>query len=426
MSAEPLAIEWVRRETHALRTRVMQLRAFATTVPMIPSAAVAPSVLAALEAHLRDGRRELLRRVRAFLRWLDHEGHEDPARAQRHFAALRLRFQQLLTRVDIFSDALVQRAEHDTGVWISGLDAAARDALEIEGHDAPRPPVLCYLDRGHGAAIRRLRARLPGAVENPVALIRLPRERMIGSGVAASLAHEVGHQVSATLALTASLAPTLRALAQGAGPRARAWALWSRWISEVIADFWAVAKVGVAATQGLMAMLSLPRPVVLHTTPGDPHPTPWIRAKLSAAIGEALFPDPQWGRLSSMWEQLLPLDGVDPAQVRLLRALEDTLPAVATLLAEHRPAALRGRSLREVSGAEDRAPARLRALATEWALNPQRALSTPPTIALGTLGQARLDGRMGAAPESRLLETLLRGWALRGAWQTAETCSTRH
>jgi hypothetical protein len=52
--------------------------------------------------------------------------------------------------------------------------------------------MVCYLDRGHGAAIRRARTRLPGGKSNPVAVIRVPRERMISHGIASSLIHEVG------------------------------------------------------------------------------------------------------------------------------------------------------------------------------------------------------------------------------------------
>jgi hypothetical protein len=40
----------------------------------------------------------------------------------------------------------------------------------------------------------------------------VPRERMVGSGVASSLVHEVGHQAAALLDLTNSLRPSLRGM----------------------------------------------------------------------------------------------------------------------------------------------------------------------------------------------------------------------
>lgn len=421
MNTDLTAARWLDREARALRTRVARVRPFAMTIPAIPSAAVSPSVLAAIESHMRLGRRDLVARAEAYLRWLRAAGFRDAARAQARFALLRLRFQQLLSRFDIFADALGQRSEHDTGVWVAGLDAVANDAMRVEG--VASAPCLCYLDRGHGAAIRRLRARLPGDARNPVAIIRLPRERMIGSGLASSLAHEVGHQVSASLDLLPSVRPLLRSMRRGGGPLSAAWASWERWISEVLADFWGVARVGVTATQGLMAMLSLPRAFMFHGSPEDPHPSPWIRVKLSCALGAELHPSPQWAELAAMWERLTPLAGVDVETVRGLRALESTLPAVATMLAEHRPPMLRGRTLREAAEVGARHPTALRRVLRGWAARPQEAWRTPPTIALAALGQARTDGVMSAESESRALEVMLRRWALETSLKTAMTCS---
>ena len=114
---------------------------------------------------------------------------------------------------------------------------------------------------------------------------------MVGSGIASSLFHEVGHQGAALLSLE-SLRPVLRGLRKGSPSDAAAWDLWERWISEIVADFWSVARVGVASTMGLMGVVSLPRAFVFRINPDDPHPAPWIRVKLSAAIGKALYPQP--------------------------------------------------------------------------------------------------------------------------------------
>ena len=64
------------------------------------------------------------------------------------------------------------------GTATAGSASVAADALALpEYYEAP--PVICYLDRGIGGAIRRARTRMPGGGENPVAVIRIPRERMI-------------------------------------------------------------------------------------------------------------------------------------------------------------------------------------------------------------------------------------------------------
>ena len=82
-------------------------------------------------------------------------------------------------------------------------------------------------------------------------------------------------------------------------------------ISEIVADLWAVAKVGITSTIGLIAVVSLPRAFVFPINLEDPHPAPWIRVMLSAAIGQALYPDPPWARLSELWESFYPLKGLD-------------------------------------------------------------------------------------------------------------------
>ncbi|MGH8614458.1 MAG: hypothetical protein ACREYF_21165 [Gammaproteobacteria bacterium] len=53
----------------------------------------------------------------------------------------------MLSQFDLFADALTQRSEHETGVWLSGLDVVAADALSLPDY-YPSPPVVCYLDHG--------------------------------------------------------------------------------------------------------------------------------------------------------------------------------------------------------------------------------------------------------------------------------------
>ncbi len=177
----------------------------------------------------------------------------------RAFTLLRLRFNGVLTHFDVFENVVTQRSENETGVWLSGLDVAAADALHLGGHFYETPPLVCYLVRGPGGAIRRVRTRLPGGGKSPVAIIQVPRERMVGSGIASTLVHEAGHQAAALLSLVESLGPQLRARAQQHPAEAQAWHLWERWISEIIADLWSVGCVAIASTLGLMSVVSLPQ-----------------------------------------------------------------------------------------------------------------------------------------------------------------------
>jgi hypothetical protein len=406
------------QEARTLLTRLETLRSFALHDTSVPAAAIGPKAQAAIERSMREARADVRGRVEEFIAWLETgPGRELPPHiAQRRFSIVRLRFNAALARFDIFADALTQRSEHRTGVWLSGLDALASEALALPGA-YESPPVVCYLDRGAGAAIRRARTRLPGGGENPVAIIRVPRERMVGSGIASSLVHEVGHQAAALLDLVNSLRGAMRKQV------APAWRLWERWISEIAADFWSVARIGIGSTLGLMAVVSLPRPFVFRLNMNDPHPTPWLRVKISCAIGERLFQDPRWRRLAAIWQELYPLEGLPEDRRQLLQQLEAHLPALVGMLAEHRPAALGGRTLMSVLRLAERRPERLDAHWRSAAGDASRLGALSPSLAFATLGQAKFDGRLDARSESAVVGRLLTHWALEGAISTNERCA---
>jgi hypothetical protein len=248
---------------------------------------------------------------------------------------------------------------------------------------------------------------------------------MVGSAIAGSLVHEVGHQGAALLDLVKSLRPVLQARRKEPGGRGLAWGYWDRWISEIVADFWSVARVGVAATVGLIGVVSLPRAFVFRIVPDDPHPFPWIRVQFCCATGQALYPDPQWARLAAVWSAMYPKEGLSQEQALLLAHLDASIPEFVDLLLNHRPAALGGRAMRQALDCAGREPARLRDLWREWRSSPSRARRARPTIAFAVIGQARADGLMTAREESEWLGRLLTFWALRGTLDMSELCASQ-
>jgi hypothetical protein len=420
------ATAFLEQEARALLTRLDLVRPFSVHETMVPAAAPMPAALSAIERFLLDGRAALRRHVMGYVHWLRGPGQAAAPVVQQHrFTVLRLAFNDVLSQFDLFTEAVTQRSEHQTGVWLAGLDMLAVDALRVRGSLGDPPPVLCYLARGPGAAIRRARTRLPGGVPNPVALIRVPRERMIGHGIASSLIHETGHQGAALLGLVESLRPALAA----AGRRARtttertAWLHWERWISEIVADLWSVAKLGVGSTLGLIGVVSLPGWFVFRFTPEDPHPVPWIRVHLSAAIGAALYPDPQWRRVTALWSSLYPLDRA-PEQVRIvLGDLLEHIPVFVRHLLGHRPPALGGGTLGAALAMPGRHRDELVAQFRVWRAAPGRMDAAPPALAFAVLGQARGAGLLTPERESRLLSGLLTRWAVRGSLDTSVLCA---
>ncbi len=424
MPLDPFAKAMLTHETRGLVTRLAMVKSFALQETMLPAAALLPAAQSAIDRFLVIGRRQLRRLLHEYLRWLQHPASDaaTPEEAQRRFTMLRLRFNVVLTQFDLFSDVITQRSENETGVWLGGLDVVSADALELPGYyDAP--PIICYLDRDIGAAIRRARTRLPGGGENPVAIVRVPRERMVGTGIASSLVHEVGHQAAALLDLVDSLRPVLKGLHGQAGAGHMRWDLWDRWISEIVADFWSVARVGIASTLGLIGVVSLPKAFVFRLNVDDPHPMPWLRVKLSAAIGEALYPHPQWGRVSALWESYYPPVGLPAETQAVLTQMQASMPAFVAVLINHRPKALRGRNLIEVMDLAPRQPARLATLYRQWGSNPADMYRAPPALVFAVIGQARADGGISAEDESALLSKLLTYWALRATVNTSELCA---
>lgn len=399
-------------EAKALLVRLHQVRPFAWTMPMVAAAAPSPKAQRSLYHLIKEGREQLRQKVERFIEVLKQDNRMPLHKCQSAYSILKLQFNSLLDQFDIFADVLNQRSEHEVGVWIAGLDVLAADVLRLDDEYYDRPELICYLDRGHGAAIRRARTRLPGGKENPVAIIKIPRERMVGSGIGSSLVHEVGHQGAALLGLIASLKPILENKANAEPARSKAWKLYELWISEILSDVWSVATLGISATTGLINVVSLPAYFVFRMPDGDPHPFPWIRVKISLAFGKALYPDPQWGKLEALWEQMYPTAQLGREQNDLIRILSETLPHFTSLVLQHSPAALEGSAFGEVFPTNTRQPAQLRQLYQKWRLNPEAIYRARPGLVFAAIGQARADHTISPFEENRLLSQALRQWVL--------------
>ncbi|HEY4765286.1 MAG TPA: hypothetical protein VIH75_16535 [Candidatus Sulfotelmatobacter sp.] len=420
----PFASWMLDQEARALLTRLGHVKPLAMQESMLPAAGLLPESQTAIEQFLTNGRRLLRSLVERFLDWLRSPAaaRTSAEAAQQAFTSLRLRFNGVLTHFDLFENVVTQRSENATGVWLSGLDVVSADALHLRGHYYDAPPIVCYLDRGMGGAIRRSRTRLPGGGENPVAIIKIPRERMVGSGIASSLVHEVGHQAAALLSLVESLRPVLRSLAEQRPAEAAAWQLWERWISEIVADLWSVGRVGISSTLGLMGVVSLPRAFVFRLNSDDPHPAPWIRVKLSASLGKAFYPQEAWKQLADLWESYYPLHG-SGKQRDLFMLLERTIPKLVNVLVHHRPAALRGRSVMQALDTDELQPARLRALLQHWRRAPEQMYRARPIVVFAAIGQGRVEGKITPEEESTVIGKLLTHWAVWSTLQAAAACA---
>ncbi len=172
-----------------------------------------------------------------------------------------------------------------------------------------------------------------------------------------------------------------------------------------------------------MGVVSLPRAFVFRPNHDDPHPMPWMRVQLSAAIGQALYPDPQWARLAALWESYYPLEGLDAGRCELIAALQAEKPRFVELLLTHRPQSLGGLSLAQALSSPTRQRADLAARWQRWGGSLASMRGAPPTLAFAAIGQARLGGALSAEDEARLLSELLRLWALDDALGASARCA---
>lgn len=403
-------------ESLSLLTRLKTVQPFALNTPMVRAASISAEAQNAINEHMNRIKQEIKSKIGSFVNWLKSAESQDitAEKAQAEYALLKLRFNNLLDQLDIFADVLLQRGEHETGTWISGLDVLAADSLKVEGNYYQPPPLICFLERGHGAAIRRARTRLPGGDENPVGVIQVPRERMVGSGIASSLIHEVGHQGSELLDLTQSIrAEISRQIEQS--HHAVSYQFLSRWLNEILSDFWAMAHLGITATYGLMSVVSLPSYFVFRIATDAPHPFPWIRVCISIAFGKTLYPHEQWERLENQWNSLYPTDNLPEEKRKIIADLLATLPEFTQMVANHQPESIKGKVLKEIFPYQQRQPLQLQETYNRWRSSKNLMYAAPPSLVFGVIGQAKADGKITANEESRILTQMLTHWALERA-----------
>lgn len=412
-------------EARGLLSRLNQIKPFVMHETMVLAAALPTDAQLAIERFLHSGREQLRAKVREFLRWLRGPGRMAPAsQRQKRFVLVRLEFNALLSQFDLFTEVVTQRSEAETGIWLSGLDMLADDALRIDADGTAPARAVCYLARGAGAAIRRAHTRLPGGQSNPVAIIRIPRERMVGSGIASSLIHEVGHQGAAQLDLVTSLRKDIRRAAS-AEPDGQ-WLTWDRWISEIVADMWSVGKLGLTSTVGLLAVVSLPKFFVFRDSGGDPHPTPYLRVLISSAIGEALYPDPQWEIMRTTWKQMYPTSSLTQAHRVRVERTEAAIGKLVDLLVHHRSPTLKGLELGGIWPLRERHPDNLRRLHHQWGNDVAVMARQPPSLVFSVIGQAKAAGAISPETENSLLTSLLTVWAVRSSLDTARHTYNPH
>ena len=407
MAISPYALWMLSQEAQALLTRLARVRSFALVEPMLPAATLLPD-RAGRDRALPRCRRRRAPQGRAWLsRWLrgpgGEAGNSSGGAAPVHLSQAQV--QCVITQFDLFNDVISQRSENETGVWLSGLDVVSADALTLPGGYYDVPPVICYLDRGVGAAIRRARTRLPGGGANPVAIIRVPRERMIGSGIASSLIHEVGHQGGGAARSRELAAAGAAGVCSGGGAtsarRGGCGSAGSPRSSRTSGRWRASAS---SSTMGLDGRGQPAAPVRVPPQRGRSASRAMDPRQAELRDGQGALPASAMGAARRLWESFYPIararrpSGSSCSRscrqhAGLRRAARQPSPEGAARALARRGARRGGAP----AGAIGRAVPRLEPVAG------RRCIAPRPTLVFAVLGQAAADGQLTPEDESALL-----------------------
>lgn len=416
MATNNYILDILERRAHSLRSRIQQIKPFTITMPMVKAAAFPDVVENKVERMIKNGCSEIENNVKEYLVWLNNSKNNskylDAQKAQKKFTLLKLRFNALHERIDIYSDVYTQRSEHETGVLLKGLDQLAIDGLRSYRNIIPEVPIICYLERGLGAAIRRFTTKLPGRKKAPVTIIRIPRERIISPAIAASILHEVGHQVAALLGLNNDLRSAIEKKMLNENVNKVVWNYFKLWASEIIADFWAITNLGISATDGLMGVVSLPRYFIFRVNPGDPHPFPWIRVIISIHIGKAVYPQANWDQLINCWHKMYPLSNIKKSTLQIVQGVERSLPEFIRFLLNFRTPKTKNIPLKSLVNTNERTLLKLRSIYAPWINNKNIIKPISPVLFFAALGQAAFDNKISVAHQTELIMYHLKKWAM--------------
>lgn len=273
---------------------------------------------------------------------------------------LRRRYLQVETVVGFFGDAIGTRSNPRLTAVMRGLDALAVISMEkvLTPLGIDVPPVLTYLDKGLGASILRVGARLWDASLSPVAAIKITHHNLWQP---TSLVHETGHQVAHLTRWNGELAASLEAVL--APHSALAGRIWRSWASEVAGDVYAFSLLGWAPVPALATVVDGPSAAVFRMPLGDPHPFGWLRVQFNIALCREWYGEGPWDELAQTWAGRHPIEAAGPLAREVIAASLPLLPRIVEACTRRPMAAFHGRPLSGLADPAKASPAALARLA---------------------------------------------------------------
>jgi hypothetical protein len=351
-----------------------------------------------LQNRLRNGARRYL------------PGTHDP-RTARAFNALigkiELDMATAFTFFDTYADVLTQRHPAELGQLLAGCDVLAWDALNRD-HPALAviQPAIVYCDRGFGASVAREGIPTPGQGRNPLPLIQIPYSRLKEKYNLTSVLHEAGHEAIKRLQLDTELPAVIHSRLTRAGAPTSVVGRFAMWMSEIGPDFWAFCAAGHAQAAGIKEILALPPAYVFRTSPWDPHPMPYLRARLSFEWCRQVWGQGIWDEWDRSWQALYPLSAASEPSRELARAAATYLPVVSEALLTYRFSALNGRRIPDLFDLSSLAPARIDRVASTASTGKLDLRSLSPSAQLAVFRTIRDQGHLS----EETIDRMMTGW----------------
>jgi hypothetical protein len=258
----------------------------------------------------------------------------------------REKYMRVETLIDFYGDAINSRTNPELGAKLRAFDYVAGMSMQraLRPMGRATPPVLTYLDKGLGASILRAGLRLwDGGTLSPVAAIKITFHNQDRP---TAIVHETGHQVAALLGwneeLTAAIA---KGLVQEGEEVAR---IWSSWATEVAADAYCFANVGLAAVAALSDVIGGSPAQVFAYNPGGVHPISYLRVLLGYAMARRFFGRGIWDDLENAWRTRYALQLAPLSLAPILVALERAVPKVVEISLLSPMRAFGGRTLAQL------------------------------------------------------------------------------
>lgn len=255
---------------------------------------------------------------------------------------------------DFYFELFGQR-QSEYADWLLSCDRIALDCYQtaylnvgVVKH-VPAPGPFAYMRTGFSPSTfrRGITLRALGKQINPFPLIQLPYHRLVNPWTLGAILHEVSHNFQNELGIQDAVPERTYEAARRSGASEQTAQTWAHWNREMYADLNGLLLGGPAVIESLMDVVARSRRETMTFQPQAPHPTPFLRTLISAALLKKMGMPRQAERYRQAWMLLYPQRHSNIPE-DLLRTFSAVCDAVLNAVCFTSYPQLGGKSLAEV------------------------------------------------------------------------------